>query len=182
MTTSVFVTRCSKEQKKYVFIIFFPYVLFPSVPWSKQQTLTVGGRRGMWGKDCFLPKGSCNHANIEVHWHYTRMNSYKNIFFIVLILVIIGFISIALFLIYIHNTAFKLFGSIKYYRMLRKMEELQYTKESTVYDLPLPSPREKYQETVLWWQMFNNWFPNKEAQICWAHPYPWFKSSHCDWC
>lgn len=105
----------------------------------------------------------------------------KIFFFIVLILVIIGFISIALFLIYIHNTASKFFGSIKYYRMLRKMEELQYSKEFTVYDLPPPGPREKYQETVLWWQMFNNWFPNKETQICCAHPYPWFKSSHCDW-
>lgn len=105
----------------------------------------------------------------------------KIFFFILLILVITGFISIALFPIYVHSTASKLFGSINYYRMLRKIEELQYAKEGTLYDFLLPSPREKSQETVLWWHMFNDWFTNKETQICWAHPYLWFKSSYCDW-
>lgn len=31
--------------------ISFPYVFFPSVPWSKQPTLTAGGRRGIVRKE-----------------------------------------------------------------------------------------------------------------------------------
>lgn len=80
---------------------------------------------------------------------YQNEYATRTLFVIPLISVITGFISIALFLIHIYNTASILFGDYQYYRMLRKMTELLYAREwFYLYPLnmpfPLPSPREKY--------------------------------------
>lgn len=156
-------------------------MLLPSVPWSKQQTLTAGREEADEEKTISCLRA---HVIIPALKHMDNIPEWiatKTFFLILLILVNTGFISIALFLIYIHNTASKLFGHIRCYRMLKKMAEIQYAKESTRDDFPRLVQEKKSQEMVFWWQMFNNWFPNKETQICWTCPYLWCKSSHLDW-
>lgn len=62
--------------------ISFPYVLFPSVPWSKQQTWTAGGRRGIMrkglsvaGLKVYLIISALRHMDDIPEWI-----CYKNIF------------------------------------------------------------------------------------------------------
>lgn len=149
MTASVCMTKGSEEQKKHGMFLFH-LCPCPSVPWSEQQTLTAGRRRGIWGRnDLLLAWGlieSCQQWGTRTR--YRDEYATRTFFFILLILVITGSSRCPFSHLYPQHHL-QVDGAIEYYRMVRRMTELQYTREwSYIYSLnmnfSLPPPGEKY--------------------------------------
>lgn len=75
ITASVFMTKCSEEQKKKIlpfFSICASFLLHPEAnrrPWQLVEEEAYEER-----SICCLPKALFNHANIEAPGWYTRMN------------------------------------------------------------------------------------------------------------
>ena len=117
MTTSVFVTKCSKEQKKHVIIIFFhmcPFLLYPEANSRHWQLVEeeADEENTIYCLRVHVIIPALRYTDDIPEWTATKV-----FFLILLILVVIGFTFIALFLVYVHNTASTFFGR---YQMLYK--------------------------------------------------------------
>lgn len=116
--------RAPRSKKKRGTFLFH-LCPFPSVPWSEQQTLTAGRRRGIWGKgDLWLARGFIESCQQWGMWmRYQNKYAMRTFFFILLILVIIGSSHCLFSHLYLQHNL-QVDGTIKQYRMVRKMTEL----------------------------------------------------------